>query len=369
MKKNNLFSIKNAGDIKGKTVLLRIDTNVPLCGGKVVDDYRLKRVAPTLEFLKKAGASTIILGHHGGNDNKQSLFPVAKYLGVKLLPLNINEKPKLKSGEVVMLENLRLDPGEMANYKSFAKKLAGFGDVYVNDAFAESHRPVASIVGLPNFLPSYFGFLFADEVENLSKAFNAPHPFILILGGAKFSTKVPLVKKLLKVADKIFIGGALSNTFFKNAGYEIGLSRFDEKPLDTETLRKNPKIFLPEDAIVTDAKGKRAVRSINSILPTDSMMDNGQNFLKEIELALNGSKFVLWNGPLGIFEKGFTENTEELARAIVASGAQTIVGGGDTLASIKKCDLMDKFSFVSTGGGAMLEFLAEGTLAGIKAVK
>ncbi len=367
----NLPLLKNASDLLGKRVLLRLDLNLPIVDGQVRDDFRLRRSLPTLEFLKAHGARTIILSH---TDSKEtdSLLPVAKLLLQKFRDLqfapSIEELPKrltaLAPGGFLFLENLRRNPGEEENDLQFAKRLSSFGDIYVNDAFSVSHRAHASIVGVPKFLRSFAGLLFAEEVSHLSKAFNPPKPFLFLLAGAKFETKFPLVQKFLKSADNVFIGGALANDLLKTKGYEIGLSKHSEKDFGFEGILKNQKLIIPTD-VVTENDGKQQTKKASEVSPSDTIFDAGSETVALISEKLKTAKFVLWNGTLGAYEKGFTEGTENLARAIAQSKVESIVGGGDTVASLGKLGLLEKFSFVSTGGGAMLRFLANETLPGI----
>ncbi len=379
----NFKLLKDAPDLAAKRVLLRLDLNLPIVGGQVRDDFRLKRSLPTLEFLKARGAKTIILAH---TDSKEtdSLALVAEYLK-KFIPLefvpSFADLPAkvntLESGRVLFLENLRRNSGEIENDEAFAEKLASFGDLYVNDAFSVSQRSHASIVGIPKFLPSYAGFLLADEIAKLSRAFNPPRPFVFLLAGANkkltqghstSGTKFPLVKKFLASADSVFVGGALANDLFKAKGYEIGLSKHSEEDFGFAEMLQSPKLILPSD-VVTENGGVRSIKDAREVLPEDFIFDAGPRTAALLLEKFSKAKFILWNGTLGTYEQGFTEGTEALARAIIASGAESIVGGGDTLACISKLNLLDKFSFVSTGGGAMLEFLSNETLPGIEALE
>lgn len=351
-----LKSVKNA-NVKGKKVLLRVDFNVPIKNGKVMDDFRIKRTLPTIEFLRRKGAKIILLSHLTDGRAK-SLRPVAKYLKINfissVLGKNVEQKiSKMKNGEVLLLENIRSDKREEKNNRKFAKKLADLGDIYVNDAFSASHRNHASVTGVPKYLPSYIGFLFEEEFKNLKDAFKPRHPFLFILGGIKFSTKLGLLEKFSAIADKIFIGGALANNFFWAKKINIGGSLLD-KNIDIKKFLRNPKIILPID-----------VKKKNSVI-----LDIGPLAIKELSLLIKESKFILWNGPLGSFEeKGFGKGTETAARLISQLGARSIIGGGDTIAAVKKAGIpLKRFSFVSTAGGAMLEFLAKGTLPGIEAL-
>jgi phosphoglycerate kinase len=223
-------------------------------------------------------------------------------------------------------------------------------------------------VGVTKFLPSYAGFLFLEEILNLSKAFNPPKPFVFLLAGAKFETKFPLVKKFLKLADSVFIGGALANDLFKAEGYEIGLSKHSKQDFGFSEIAGNPKLLLPSDVVVENS-GKNATKGAKEVSAGDSVLDDGPKTVLAIEEKISTAKFILWNGTLGAYEEGYKEGTVALAKAIVASGAESIVGGGDTIASIYSLNLLDKFSFVSTGGGAMLDFLANETLPGITALE
>jgi phosphoglycerate kinase len=305
-------SIREAGDLSGVRILVRVDWNVPVEDGEVRDDFRIQKSLATLEYLKNAGAKLTICTHLEPED--LTVEPLKKYLpeGVEIL------------------ENLRHNPGEKSNSPEFAKELARHGDIFINEAFSVSHREHASIVGVPKLLPSFAGLEFMNEVENLSKAFNPPHPFLLILGGAKFETKIPLVKKFLDIADIIHIAGA------------------NAKPAVEMGITQNPKVTLP----------------IGDISAPDADEEN----LKFIKTKIDEAKFIVWNGPLGKYESGYKEGTMKLAQMLGESGKEVIVGGADTLAAIKELGYLEKFSFVSSGGGAMLDFLANGTLPGIEAL-
>ncbi|MDO8590462.1 MAG: phosphoglycerate kinase [bacterium] len=372
--KFNFKTLKEAAISSGTAVLLRLDLNLPIVGGVVRDDFRLQRSLPTLEFLKARGARTVILSH---TDSKEtdSLKLVAEYLKrfVELeFVASLEELPErlaaLWPGGFLFLENLRRNTGEISNDESLAKTLASLGDIYINDAFSVSHRAHASIVGITKFMPSYAGLLFTEEVSHLSKAFNPTHPFLFILAGAKFETKFPLVKKFLEVADSVFIGGALANDLFKAKGYEIGLSKHSEKDFGFADIIHSPKLILPKD-VITENAGKKVTKKPTEILPGDNIFDAGPETVAMLAENLKTAKFILWNGTLGAYERGFTDGTEALAKAIAESGVESIVGGGDTLAAISKLNLNQKLSFVSTGGGAMLDFLANETLPGIVALE
>jgi phosphoglycerate kinase len=273
----------------------------------------------------------------------------------------------LKNGEIALVQNLRKWDGEKAGDIKFAKSLAVFGDAYVNEAFAVSHRKDASVFQLPKLLPAYFGPLFCDEVENLSFAFKKHHPFLFILGGAKFETKMPLIRKYLTIADTVFVGGALANTFYKIKGYEIGTSLADEATLAMQTLAKNKKLVIPPDVVVDGPSGK-IVRSFDEVEATEKILDGGPMTVEMLKEQIKKAKFILWNGPLGYYEGGFDGATLAVAEALAGSKAGAVVGGGDTVAAIEKIKTKKKNIFISTGGGAMLDFLSKGTLPAIDAI-
>ncbi len=369
-----ITSLKN---LKGKRIILRLSLNVPVSRGTILNDFRLKRVLPTLDFLRVSGAKTIVVSHFDYDTKKQSgLKQVARYIN-RFIPLGyVPVRGKLpphslfenmKEGGIFLLGNIRNIVGEETNDIGFARELASYGDIFVNEDFAVSHRAHASVVGLPKYLPSFIGPVFAEEVKELEKVFQPKHPFVFILGGAKFETKLPLVKKFLPLVDQVFIVGALSNSFFKELGYNVGKSLTDSKILGLKTLANNSKIILPSDVIVV-SRGKVSTKLPTLLSPNDRIVDVGPETVSEIIEATKKTKFILWNGPLGKFEAGFIKPTEQIAEAIAKTRCYSIVGGGDSVSAIEHLGLLDKFSFVSTGGGAMLEFLAKGTLPGIEAI-
>ncbi len=366
-------TIEDVGDVRGKRVILRVDFNVPNENGAISDDFRIRKTLPTINFLREKGAKIFLIGHFG-SDKDETMRNIADYCR-KYFPAvfaqSIEEAGALdlKEGEAVLLENLRLlSHGEISNDPKFAEELSSLGDVYVNEAFSVSHRSHASIVGVPKLLPSYAGLLFADEVKILSKAFNPPHPFIFVSGGKKAETKTPLIDRFFNLADKLFIGGALANDFFVAKGYSVGVSNVSKDvPIKNEWLN-NPKLVLPKEVIIDDGKVKKEV-PVKLVTKTDKIVDAGGSFIEELKTDLKGAKLVIWNGPLGLCEEGLCLATDSVAEAITSSDAFTIVGGGDTVSEIDHLGLVSKFSFVSTGGGAMLDFLAEETLPGIEALE
>lgn len=373
---NTIPDIRTASSLSGKRVLLRADFNVPIEGMKVASDARIRDVFPTLRFLMKNGARVILMSHIGRN-KEESLRPVYEYLRQEL-PIHFIEETvgpnveqavnALPSGSALLLENLRREEGEAQNDAAFAHSLALLGDLYVNEAFPVSHRSHASIVGVPALLPHYAGIQFLKEVEGLSGALKPTRPSLFLLGGAKFETKEPLIEKFLGIYDEVFVGGALANDFLKAKGYEVGRSLLsDEMPLQGLLLRQN--LLLPIDVEVETEAGEKETRSLNEVLPTDSIFDIGPETVHFLRQKIEAASFILWNGPLGVYERGFQEHTEELARLIASSSAHSVIGGGDTVAATEGLTLEGSFSFVSTAGGAMLDFLLEGTLPGIKALQ
>ncbi|MCK5027481.1 MAG: phosphoglycerate kinase [Candidatus Pacebacteria bacterium] len=369
-----LPSIRQLKDLKGKRVLVRVDFNVPVHSHQVVDDFRIQRALPTIEFLKKKGAKIILISHIG-RDKKNSLRPVANYFNRKknfkvgFVP-DIEGKDvvamthNLKEGGVLLLQNLRRYPGEVKNGPMFAKKLASFGDVYVNDAFAVSHREHASLVGVVKYLPSYVGLLFQDEVKHLQMALDPKHPFLFMLGGAKIKTKMPLLKKFVEIADTVFVGGALANDLLKAKGVEVGESLVDTTVGGLKSLVAKENLLLPEDVLVQEGAGSKW-RVLDNIEKKDVIVDVGHKTRAGFEDLVAKHKFIVLNGPMGFYEKGFDKGTKKLLKVLSDSKVQVIVGGGDTVTLLSKMHLMKKFFFVSTGGGAMLDFLADGKLPAI----
>jgi phosphoglycerate kinase len=369
-------SVKTLKGIKGKKVLVRTDFNVPLKGNRVLDTTRITAALPTIAYLRKAGAKVILISHIG-RDPKESLKPVYTLLK-KEFPLQFvadstgtaakKTIDEMKNGEVVLLENLRGDEREKANDKGFAKELARLADIYVNEAFPVSHRADASIVGVPKLLPSYAGIQFEREVQALSKILQPKHPFLFIQGGAKAETKIPLLKRYLKEADQVFIGGELANDFFQAKGIAIGKSAVDAHIPSLKAFLKNPKLILPQSVVVSRA-GKKQTISVDDVRAGESIFDIGLPSIDALALLITKAKLIVWNGPMGWYEGGYVKGTEEVIKLLASAKGEKIIGGGDTAVLIEKKKLADKFTFVSTAGGAALEFMAKGTLPGIKALK
>ncbi len=364
-----LLTIPKNLKLKGRRVLIRLDLNEPVEKGKVVNDFRIRRALPTLQFLVKSGAKVVVLSHCSKKEDtlKTVALYLNKFIKVGFVPdvcgaIAEESIKRMADGSVIVLENLRQEDGEEKNELSFAKKLAKFGDIYINEAFSVSHRKHASIVSLPKLLPSYAGFLFAEEVTALSRVIKPKQPLLMIMGGAKSETKLPLIKKYLPKASSIFVGGALANSFLKEDGYEVGKSLADKNTKALSPLLKNKKVFLPVDIVVRNG----AVKWIDEVLKSECIVDNGPESIFILENMIGKAKTVIINGPLGIYQDGFGAGTEKLLKILAKSNCAVFIGGGDTVALVSKLKLEKKFSFVSTGGGAMLDFLVNETLPGTK---
>ena len=390
-----LNTVRDA-DLKNKKVLIRVDFNVPLKEGKVTDDTRIRSALPTIQYiLDQPGASVIVMSHLGrpkGQKNMEfSLAPVCKrfeeLLGrpVKMAkdvigPEVEKDVAALKPGEVLLLENVRFYPDEEKNNPEFAKALAAFGDVYVNDAFGTAHRAHATTEGLSHYLKAYAGFLIEKEVKFMAPLLEKPEkPFVAIIGGSKVSTKITVLESLVKTCDTIVIGGGMAYTFLKVQGHTIGKSLFEadfeetaKQFLDT-AAKKGVKVILPVDHVCAKefAENAEPVTVDGTDIPEGLIgMDIGPKTVELVKKDVLAAKSVVWNGPMGVFEfAAFAKGTEEVAKALADSSATSVVGGGDSVAAINKFGLADRISHVSTGGGASLEFLEGRVLPGIKALE
>ena len=367
-------------DLKGKRVLLRCDFNVPLAGeGEVANAFRVEKGWASVRYLSERGAKVIAISHMGKSE--ESLASVGRALKrfgpVVFVPDIVGPVARdavnaMKDGEIALLENLRQDPREKANDGTFAKELASLADLYVDDAFAAAHREHASIVGVPQFLPSFAGLLMRDEIRTLEEARKPQTPSFAILGGAKFETKAPLIKVLLEKYDHLFITGALANDVFKAQGLEVGVSLISKELPDASVL-SNPHFVAPRDVTVERADKQARVKKPSEVLKDEKIVDIGPDSIAHIAPLIADAKYILWNGPTGLYEAGYTQWTEQIAEHVakaVAGGAKCVIGGGDTIAAIQESGVKeDQLGFLSTGGGAMLEYLLKGTLPGIQALK
>lgn len=357
-------SIKNIKNLKNKKVLVRVDFNVPIKNGKVMDDFRIKKAIPTIQFILKKGANKIILITHLGKDGSASLEPVVKHF------FKLSKFPKSK---IEFFENIRKYEEEENNDKNFAKKLAQMADIYVNEAFSVSHRKHTSLVSIPKFLPSYAGLQLENEVENLKKALqNTPKPLLVILGGAKFGTKLPLIKKYLPKADFIFVGGALSNDLLYKRGYNVGKSLVSQNVSVPKDILNNFKIVSPIEVLLKDGN-KYSVRRINQVKDAEEVIDIAGNSISLLKAHIDKAEFILWNGPLGKYEDRGDKGTKETMKHLLNSKKEVVIGGGDLVSVFnslnKNKKINNKKIFLSTGGGATLEFLTKGTLPGIEALR
>ena len=383
-------------DLKGKKVLCRFDFNVPLDNSQnITDDTRIRAVLPTINYALDEGASVILLSHlgrpKGNRDPKYSLAPVAKrlarFLGkdVKMLDDCVGEKvkaevAKLAPGDIVLLENLRFHPGEEANDDDFAKELAGYGDVYIDDAFGNAHRVHASNVGITKFVKECgAGFLIKKELNYFKNVVEKPaRPFVAIIGGSKVSGKLETLLNLIRRVDKMIIGGGMAFTFLKAQGFEIGKSIVEEDLLDKalEILKVakdlGVKLYLPIDCVIAEDKNAEAetkIVPVQEINPNWMGLDIGPTTITLFSEALSNAKTIVWNGPMGMFEiDAFGRGTSALVHILANSYALTIVGGGDTDVAINKTGEQDKITYISTGGGASLELLEGKELPAIAAL-
>ena len=376
-------------EIKNKIVLLRVDFNVSLNADYTISNSaRIEQSLPTIKYLLKNKNRLVILSHLGrpkGIDNKYSLKVVADKLKEYLPKTNIFlakdiESAKKNGEEIVVLENIRFFPKEKDFSTIFAKQLSSMGDVYVNDAFGVCHRADTSVIGPPKFLPAYGGLLLKKELCMISKITHKPKkPIAAIIGGAKVSTKVGLINKLMKIVDYLIIGGGLANTFVNAQGYKIGTSFCEYEAVQQArkllSMAKKGRAFilLPVDAIVAKTKNDKEheTKKIDNISSEESIFDIGPETKAQIGSILAKAKTIIWNGPVGYFENpAFKEGTDFIYYSIAQNHeAVSIVGGGDTLAAISKKEYLDKITHISTGGGAMLELIEKGTLPGIEALK
>lgn len=379
-------------DVRGRRVLVRADLNVPIENGVITDDTRIRESLPTIRYLLDHGAQVIVCSHLGrpkGPDPALSLAPVAgrmaNLLGQEVLFAEDCVGPKAEAAvqamghHVLLLENLRFHPEEEKNDPEFARQLASLAEIFVNDAFGAAHRAHASTEGVTHYLPAVAGLLMEKEVRYLGALVaNPPHPFAAVVGGAKVSSKLPAILHLLPEVDLLLVGGGMANTFLKAKGYEIGASLVEDELLDAaravmrDAESRGVELRLPVDVVVASrfaADAETATVPVDAVPPGYLILDIGPETVRQFADALQRAKAVVWNGPMGVFEmEPFANGSFELARAIAGLDAVTVVGGGETAAVVAAAGLQDRFTHVSTGGGASLEMLEGKTLPGVAAL-
>ncbi len=392
----------NGTSLRGKTAIVRVDYNVPIQDGMVMDDLRIRSSFKTIESLIFLGAKVLLISHIEGKGG-MSLLPVGEHFHKKFTetsyPFDVNfirdfDFPAIKEkiagsaeGTVFLMENLRKNPGEKENDSEFAKSLASLGDLYIGDAFPVAHRSHASVIALPACFPNahYAGFQIIDEVRHLEEGIHPPHPFIFILGGAKFDTKLPLIQKIASHADHIVIGGALFNDILKAKGLEIGKSLVSTTEVDLSAIANDSRLVMPDDVVVENPLSKEKItKSIGEVSGEDSIMDIGPSLVVKLKEIIDQAKsegktpFILWNGPMGNYELGYKEATISLAKLLIDEKVKALLGGGDTSAAIAEGGLskileedpeIKNLIYLSTGGGAMIDYLINETLPGIEALK
>ena len=375
MQKTTLPKLTDVPDVRGKYVLVRASLNVPIVDGRVTNQFRIVRAVPTINRLRQAGARVILIAHIG-RQQTDTLQPVSEALKALVphtfvphtLGVDVDSaRAAMVDGDVLLLENVRQDSRETDDDGSYAAALASLADMYINDAFAASHRNHASLTGVTGRLPTYFGLNFMHEYDELSKATTPQHPSLFVLGGAKFDTKMPLVEKYLHTYDHIFIGGALANDIFKARGFEVGESLVSEVSLKDSPLIQHDQILTPVDVIVDGPAGRR-VCAPHEVQKDERIMDAGPDTIAFLAPYVTAAATILWNGPLGNYEAGYGEQTERLAHLIAEAAGYAVIGGGDTIAAVENLRVQESIGFMSTAGGAMLTFLESGTLPAIEAV-
>jgi phosphoglycerate kinase len=396
----NKLTIKDI-DLSGKRVLLRVDYNVPIKDGVVGDTLRIEASFPTIKYLLEHDCSIVLMSHMGRPDgkvvDKYSLAPVAKKAAemldhkIEFLSDCIGDEVKdkclsLKPGEIVLLENLRFHPEEEANDAGFSKELADLGEIYVDDAFAAIHRAHASTVGVTKYLDSVAGLLVEQEIDHIKGSIDHPdRPLVAIVGGAKVSTKIDLLKSLIPKVDVLMIGGAMANTFYIGEGFEVGKSIAEPdyiktvKELLAEAKQENTEVLLPTEVVISKSieasEGLKTVQ-LGEVGKDDYIVDASDKFAQDLDdsayefLEFDSKGTVIWNGPIGITEiPAFAKGSRAIADVIIKIGSKSVIGGGDTAAFVDEAGLHDKFTWVSTGGGASLELMSGMDLPGVEALK
>ncbi len=388
-----MLNLRNL-DVKNKKVLVRCDFNVPLDKNRQIsDDFRIKKTVPTIKYLQKQAETIILMSHLGdpeGIDPKFSFAPlvsrISEIIGAPIIFLSETPGPKLKkmieaikqSGAIVLLENLRFNSGEKENNPKFVESLASLGDIFVQEGFGVCHRAHASTYGLPQLLPNCAGFLLEQELNVFDKAMNNPaRPFLAIIGGVKISTKTKLIQKLLEKADNILIGGKIANSILTVKGLCIKEKWSREEDLlmaviDTVDLT-SPKLHLPVDGLMALAdlsENYLRLGAVGTVRKEENIFDIGPETIEKFKEIIKEAKTIIWNGPLGYYENSyFQQGTKEILKAIIESQAYSIIGGGDTVDIIHQMKMEDNFDYISTGGGAMLDYISGEELPGIKVLK
>ncbi len=364
----DLKKITEVENLKGLTVIVRASCNVPLVNGLVRNSFRLRRALPTLQYLREKGAKTIVISHLG-REPQETLRPVYEEMNQTLAmvwagdvnsPEFTSARLNMKDGDIIFCENLRQDAREENNDVTLVTLLAQGVNIYVNDAFAEIHRDHASTLGLAKVLPAYAGLAMVDEIVGVEKVMQPQHPALFLLGGAKFETKMPLVEKYLNIYDHVFVGGALANDVLKARGFNVGKSLVSGVSLDGVPFLTSDKLLVPVDVIVDGPSGV-LVKSPSEVTNEEKIFDMGPESVKLLVSYITEAKTILWNGPFGDYEAGFTESTEAIAKEIATADGFSVLGGGDTVAAVEKLNLNDQFGFVSIGGGSMLTLLEHGS--------
>jgi phosphoglycerate kinase len=381
-------------DVSGKRVLVRVDFNVPLEGSEIRDDTRIRAALPTIQNLLDRDAAVILISHLGrpkGQPNpKFSLAPIAKRLStlldrsVSFVPDVVGEQAvntagQLQPGNVLLLENVRFEPGEEKNDAALAAKLAALADVYVNDAFGAAHRAHASTEAIAHLLPAYAGTLMLGEIDALQRLVDSPRAgFVAIIGGAKVSDKISVLERLVDQVDSLLIGGGMANTFLLERGHEVGTSLAEADATDDArrvvelAKQRGTTILLPADVVVAPGieSDKTTVVSIEAVPSDQGIFDIGPEAINTFASAIRNARTIFWNGPMGVFEKPqFATGTTAIANAVADSDAFSVIGGGDSVAAVEAAGVADKISHISTGGGASLEFVEGRTLPGIEALR
>ena len=380
------------GDLRGKKVIVRGEVNVPLQDGKVDDDFRIKKLLPTLQYLEDKGAIIILLAHIG-RDEDSTLEPVADYLADHVSKMmfyqnffhvwghdkwngNINtlqdDLAQAEPGDIFLLDNVRQTKAEKANDQNLARAIYELGDLYVHEAFPASHRKHMSTYGIPEMFHEEYkfsGITFHMEHQTLTKALTPEHKSVFVLGGAKFETKLPLIESFLPIYDYIIVGGALVNNIYKVGGYEVGQSLVEELTEEQneslEFVLNHPKFILPEYVTCETVSGETSTKHITEVSSTDKIYDIDPKSFENIADLITNAKTILWNGPLGYYEAGFDKGSKRLAELVGASESYSIAGGGDTIDAIYDAGQEDNFTFLSSAGGAMIDYLADGDLPGV----